>query len=426
MAKPIPSTTSPDSTLTLLREGYYFIAKRCEHFQTDIFQTRFLFQKTICFRGQEAARTFYDTDKFTRKKAAPKRIKDTLFGEGGVQGLDGEAHRQRKQIFMDLMTPEHMAELGDLVERYCRSYARQWQQTDELIVLFDEIEEILCRAVCEWSGVPLPESEVKQHTAELSQMIAGSGRTGPIHWQARQARKRAEAWIESILTKVRNHELEVPEGTAAHAFAWHRSPSGNLLDLHAAAVDLLNVIRPTVAIGRYITFAALALHEHPECRQKLQQDDPEYPHFFVQEVRRYYPFFPFAAAVTRHEFDWQGYHFPAGIRVLLDLYSTNRDPELWEEPDEFRPERFRHWQENAFDFIPQGGGDHYTNHRCAGEWLTIRIMERVLKFLVNDVSYEVPPQNLDISQDKVPTAPNSRFIIKNVSLQTSPAGIPVS
>ena len=31
-----------------------------------------------------------------------------------------------------------------------------------------------------------------------------------------------------------------------------------------AAVELLNVLRPTVAVDRFIVFAALALHRHPE------------------------------------------------------------------------------------------------------------------------------------------------------------------
>jgi fatty-acid peroxygenase len=79
---------------------------------------------------------------------------------------------------------------------------------------------------------------------------------------------------------------------------------------------------------------------------------------------------------------------------------------------------------HAFDFIPQGGGDHYSNHRCAGEWLTIRILERVLKFLANDVTYEVPSQNLKINYAQVPTVPNSRFVIKNVAL--NPAAFQVA
>jgi len=104
----IPSDRGVDSTLQLLLEGYRFITHRCERLQSNIFQTRLLFKKTICLRGEDAAKVFYDNERFCRKNAAPKRVQKTLLGEGGVQGLDGETHRQRKQVFMSLMTPENM------------------------------------------------------------------------------------------------------------------------------------------------------------------------------------------------------------------------------------------------------------------------------------------------------------------------------
>src|SRR3712207_8802226 len=52
---------------------------------------------------------------------------------------------------------------------------------------------------------------------------------------------------------------------------------------------------------------------------------------FVQEVRRYYPFFPFIVALAREDFDWKGYHFEKGTLTVLDLYGTNHDARLWEE-----------------------------------------------------------------------------------------------
>lgn len=412
----IPNTLEFDSTLSLLVDGYEFIPNRCDRLQSDIFQTRFLLEKTICFRGLEAAQVFYDTEKFSRKNAAPKRVKNTLLGQGGVQGLDGPLHHQRKQIFMSLMTPEHMERLGDLTEHQWYEAAKQWEQQEQ-VVLFHEVEKLLCRAVCTWSGVPLPESEVAHRSQDMSAMIDGAGGVGPRHWQGIGARNRAEAWIKGILTQVRDQQLEVPENTAAHAFAWHRDPEGNLMDLQVAAVDLLNVLRPTVAIARYIIFAALALHQNPHCRPKLQTNEDNYQELFTQEVRRFYPFFPFAAARVCEDFEWRGYPFPKGRRVLLDLYGTNRDPDLWGNPKTFSPERFLKWENNSFTFIPQGGGDHYTNHRCAGEWITIRLIKRALDFLVNHLDYEVPPQDLSINLTRIPTIPKSRFIISNIHLK---------
>ncbi len=413
----IPAEPVLDSTLGLLRDGYQFIGRRCDRLQTDIFQTRLRLEKTICMRGAAAAEVFYDPDKFARQNAAPKRVQKTLVGEGGVQGLDGATHRQRKQIFMALMTPERLQQLSDLTLHHCRQYAARWQGQPQ-VVLFDQINEILCRAVCAWSGVPLAEADVAQRTLEMAAMIDGVGSLGFRYVQGVQARKRVEAWIAAVIEQVRASQLSASDETAIAAFAHHRDAQGHFLDTHAAAVDVINVLRPTVAIGRYIVFAALALHQHPHCYHHLKTNENNYGTLFVQEVRRFYPFFPFAAARIKEEFDWQEYHFPKNTLVLLDLYGTNHDSDRWQEPDRFWPERFNHWPENAFDFIPQGGGDHYKNHRCAGEWLTIKLMDQVLDFLINELEYDVPPQDLAVKLTKMPTLPASGFIISNVRLNS--------
>ncbi|HIK14100.1 MAG TPA: cytochrome P450 [Leptolyngbyaceae cyanobacterium M33_DOE_097] len=408
----IPSDHSIDNTLQLLQEGYRFITNRCERLQSNIFQTRLLLKKTICLRGEEAARVFYDNEKFSRKNAAPKRVQKTLLGEGGVQGLDGETHRQRKQIFMSLMTPNNMAYLIELTQQQWQAAAKQWEQRDR-IVLLDAAHEVLCRAVCAWAGVPLPESEVDQRTQDLAAMIDGAGGIGLRYLRARWGRRQTEKWVKSVLDQIRSHALKVPESSAAYAFAWYHTPTGELLDQHAAAVDLINVLRPVVAIAQYITFAALALYQHPECYEKLKAE-ADYQELFTQEVRRFYPFFPFAAARVKQPFDWHDYHFPEGVQVLLDLYGTNHDPQVWENPEEFQPERFREWNGSSYNFIPQGGGDFKMHHRCAGEWITIDIMKMTLDFLVNSIQYDVPPQNLEMSLSRIPTVPKSGFIIKHV------------
>ena len=410
----IPQERTIDSILALAFDGYKFISQRCQRYGSNIFQTRLLFKKTICLRGEEAAKVFYDPEKFSRKKAAPKRVQKTLFGEGGVQGMDGDPHRHRKQMFMSLMSDENIQQLADILDRQWQAEAEKWQTMDK-VVFFKQARGVFCRAVCSWAGVPLPESQVKRRTEDLGAMIDASGAVGLKHWRGRLSRQRTEKWIEGIIERVRNNQLEIPEDSAAYIIANQRDLKGELLDIHTAAVELLNILRPTVAIARYATFAALALHEHPQCRQKLHNSGEEYCEWFVQEVRRFYPFFPFAAAIVSHDFDWHGYHFTQGTRVLLDLYGTNHDPQLWEHPEVFDPERFRDWNGSRFNLIPQGGGDYYINHRCPGEWITIALMKVTLNFLTQSLKYDVPKQNLEISLSKMPTIPKSGFVISNIS-----------
>src|SRR5699024_9507743 len=176
-----------------------------------------------------------------------------------------------------------------------------------------------------------------------------------------------------------------------------------LLDPSIAAVELLNILRPIVATGVYITFAALALHSFPIAKERLVNGSKKDYHMFVQEVRRYYPFFPMAIAKVYDDFIWYGHEFKKDTLVLLDIYGTNHHPDLWKNPNEFRPERFKNWDKNPFDFIPQGGGDYYNNHRCPGEWLTVDIVHATLEILVNQIQYQIPKQKLAYSMTQMPS-----------------------
>jgi fatty-acid peroxygenase len=413
----IPREKSPDSTLALILDPYGFISKRCLHHHSDLFQGRLMFQDAIFMSGPEAAELFYDQDRFMRSGALPARIQKTLFGQGGVQGLDNEAHRHRKQMFMSLMTPERIGRLTEVTAGWWRTYARRWTSMDK-IVLYDELHTLLNRSVCSWAGVPLEEPEIDQRTREITPLFEYAGSIGLKHWRSRLARKRAERWIAGVIEQIRAERLRPPEQSAVNLIAWHRDLDSRLLNPRVAAVEVLNVVRPTVAVAVYITFIAHALHQYPECRAQLRSGAEGYAHLFVQEVRRFYPFFPSVMARVRHDFEWKGYPFPRGRRVILDLYGTNHDARTWAAPDQFRPERFRQWNGSPFNFIPQGGGDHYVHHRCAGEWVTIDLMKAALVFLTEHMKYEVPEQDLRIDYSQMPALPRSRFIISNVETKS--------
>lgn len=409
----IPRDSSPDSTLAFLRQPYDFISQRCEEHDADLFQTRLFLHRTICMLGKEAAELIYDTDRFERRGVPPGRIQKTLFGRGGVQGLDDEDHRHRKQMFLSVIDDGRVGELSEQTAHWLQIYAKRWTGADQ-VILYRELQRILCRAICDWSGIPLPEADVPQRAEQLTKLFDYAGSAGPKHWQARLARRRANAWCRQIIEQIRREELKPPESSAAHVIAWYRDRQNELLSPHAAAVELLNVLRPTVAVSVYITFAAAALHQYPRCRERLQQDGESYAEAFAQEVRRFYPFFPFIGARVRQAFDWHHYHFPKGRLVMLDLYGTNHDGRIWEAPDEFRPERFEHHQPDAFEFVPQGGGDRSRNHRCPGEPIATELIRVAVKFLVQQITYEVPEQDLEIDRSRLPALPRSHMIIQNV------------
>ncbi|WP_408006435.1 cytochrome P450 [Pseudalkalibacillus sp. A8] len=409
----VPHEKTIDNSLALMREGYLFIGNRIDRYESDLFETRLLGEKVICMSGEEPAKIFYDSERFQRKGAAPKRVQKTLFGENAVQTMDGEAHIHRKLLFMSLMTPPHQKRLADLMMREWQKSIGSWQDT-EGIVLFDEAKETLCRISCNWAGVPLKESEARERADDFSDMVDAFGAVGQRHRKGRKARRRTEKWIQSIIEDVRNGKLEADEGSALYEMAFHRQLNGKKLDAEMAAIELINVLRPIVAIATFITFSALALQTHPKYKEKLQSRDERFLEMFAQEVRRYYPFGPFVGARVKKEFVWNDCEFKKGMLVLLDMYGTNHDPRIWGDPEEFRPERFSDWDGNLFDFIPQGGGEAEKGHRCPGEGITVEVMKASLDFLVNKIEYEVPGQDLSYTLLKMPTLPKSGFILSNI------------
>ncbi len=413
----IPREEGIDHSLSLVREGYMYILNKRRSFNSDIFETRLLGKKAICMGGKEAAELFYDPEKFKRKDAAPNRVQQTLLGKNGVQALDGQAHKHRKEMFMSIMSPAELSRLTDITKKQWTSAASKWEAADK-VILYEETKEILFRTACEWAGVPVQESEIKNLANYFASMFESAGAIGPKHWMGRNARNNAEKWMKELIEKVRQGTVTPPENTALYRFAWHRELDGNLLDIEIATVEVINILRPIVAIAIFINFIALAVHHYPKEREKLQIGDEKYAEMFIQEVRRFYPFFPFLQALVKKDFIWNGYQFEKGTLTLLDLYGTNHDPKIWDNPDVFNPARFSNWQESPFEFIPQGGGDYLGGHRCAGEWVTIEIMKVSLNFLVNEITYEFPDQDHSYNMVNIPSIPRSKIVIKNVKLKT--------
>ncbi|HEV7265269.1 MAG TPA: cytochrome P450 [Falsiroseomonas sp.] len=410
---PLPRDGAPDSTLAMLSEGYAFIPNRCRRLDTDIFATRLMLRPAICMSGEEAARIFYQPGRFTRRGALPQTVLRLLQDKGSVATLDGEAHLHRKRMFMSLMTPDSIARLVAAMEAAWRARLPDWQRR-ERVVLLDEAHAILCRAVCDWAGIKLADSEAEARTRELAAMYQGAGAVGPRLLRGALLRRRTERWARDLLQEVRTRNDVAPPGSPLDTIARHLELDGAPLDSRTAAVELLNLLRPTVAVALYITFAALALHEHPAERDALRGGDDAALEAFAQEVRRLSPFFPAVAGRVQEPFDWRGHRFARGAWVVLDIYGSNRDPRSWTDPEAFRPARFHGHTENPFAPIPQGGGDHLAGHRCAGEWATIALMRSAVRLLTGAMRYEVPEQDLRVDLSRMPAQPASGFVIRGV------------
>lgn len=413
-AEKMPHDKGIDNTLEiLLKEGYEYILNRREELGSTVFDTRLLGQKTICLSGEKAAKLFYDKDKFKRDGAMPNRVLNTLFGQAGVQTLDGKAHDHRKQMFMPLLSNEVIKEFREIGEKQWDIGIDKWTDMEQ-VVLYKEVQEILTRTMSMWVGLPVKDEDYPELAKDLTNMFEAAAKIGPAHQAGKKSRKQREDWLTRIVKDVRNEAITIPKDKALYQFTFYRDLNGHLLDENIVAIEILNLLRPMVAVAIYINFVALALHDFPEQKEKVKNGNEAYLEMFAQEVRRFYPFFPFAGARVKKNFEWEGYSFEEDTLTLLDLYGTNHDKTIWENPNNFNPERFRNREENNYDFIPQGGGDYLTGHRCPGEWVTIEMMKTSLDYLVNKIDYVLPEQDFTYSMTEMPSMPKDQMILKEI------------
>ncbi|HLL67444.1 MAG TPA: cytochrome P450 [Micromonosporaceae bacterium] len=413
----MPADRGPrlDNTLPLALDGYAWLPERRRRAGGDV-STRLMGRRAVGISGPEAVRFFYDEAHVRRHTAIPEPVQGTLFGHGAVHTLDGAAHRHRKSIFLSLLGPAGVADVVEHATAAWDEAAASWPHRSR-IVLFDEASRVITRGVCDWAGVHLYADEVVPTARDLVSLVDGFATAGPRHWRARRARGRLQARFGRLVQEVRDGRT-APVGatpSALEVVARHRDLDGSLLSPRVAAVELLNVVRPTVAVCWFVAYAAHAMHRWPEQRARLREDDPAYLAAFVDEVRRFYPFAPFLGARAVRDLTWRGARIPAGSLVLLDIYGQHHDAALWADPYAFRPQRFLDQPVAPDALIPQGGGSAEAGHRCPGEGLTVGLLAALTSRLAR-LDYAVPGQDLTISLRRIPARPRSGVVLTDVGV----------
>lgn len=116
-----------------------------------------------------------------------------------------------------------------------------------------------------------------------------------------------------------------------------------------------------------------------------------YLHAVVKETMRLHPAAPLLLPY-RAENDTVvlGYTVPKNSQVLVNAWAIGRDPEYWENPSEFRPERFMgcdvDYKGRDFEYIPFGAGRRI----CPGMPLAIRMVNLMLAAIIQSFTWRLP------------------------------------
>lgn len=113
----------------------------------------------------------------------------------------------------------------------------------------------------------------------------------------------------------------------------------------------------------------------------------EYLDAVVKETLRLNPVIPDVMRILARPARIGGIDLPAGIGVAPNIYATHRRPDVWPEPERFRPERFLGARPSPYEFLPFGGG----SRRCLGAAFALYEMKIVLASLLERADFALAP-----------------------------------
>ncbi|XP_027185196.1 cytochrome P450 71D7-like [Coffea eugenioides] len=122
----------------------------------------------------------------------------------------------------------------------------------------------------------------------------------------------------------------------------------------------------------------------------------------IKETLRLHPPVPLLLPrECREPCETGGYDVSVGTRVLIDGWAINRDPEFWEDPESFKPERFLdngiEFVGSNFEYLPFGGGRRI----CPGIAFGVASVDLALAQLVSHFDWKLPggakPESLDMT-----------------------------
>ncbi|XP_071361482.1 cytochrome P450 3A40-like [Trachinotus anak] len=154
-----------------------------------------------------------------------------------------------------------------------------------------------------------------------------------------------------------------------------------------------------------LVFLAYTLARNPEVMERLQKEidstfpnkgpvqyeplmEMEYLDSVVNECLRLYPPIPRLDRIAKETVKINGITIPKDMAVVIPVYALHRDPELWPEPEEFKPDRFSKENKQSikpYTYLPFGIGPR----NCVGMRLALVMVKLALVEVLQSYSFSV-------------------------------------
>jgi cytochrome P450 len=363
--------------------------------------------KLVVVSDPEDVKTVFTASPDVAPSAAGSSPVASVMGPSSVLVLTGPEHMRQRKLLLPPFHGERMREYQEVIVEATRREMASWplgramrlQERTRKITL-----EVILRAVF---GVEAERMEaLKAAIAELLEPVHAltvlrvalslptlQRPTGALG----RALDRLDALIYGELRRRRSQEDLAERKDILSLLLQARDEDGQQMtdgELRDELVTLLLAGHETTATS--VAWAIERLVRHPDKLGRLvaeidAQDghgEDRYMTAVVDETLRVRPVVPIVVRMLRQELQVGGYSLPPGTRVVPSIYLTNRNPRVYGDPEEFRPERFLAGGPETFSWIPFGGGIR----RCIGASFAQLEMKLILRTLLSELEPRVPPR----------------------------------
>ncbi|HEY3877056.1 MAG TPA: cytochrome P450 [Trebonia sp.] len=287
-----------------------------------------------------------DAERFTSKAI---EVAGPLESAGGLYlpplTSDPPAHRPNRDVLMPYFKPAQVAEMEPMIRAEARRLVAGLARRGEGDVIEDYAQPLTLAVLTSILGVP----DGSQITGWMIRMI----REGPKDQQVRAgAVREIIAYLDGLLA---GREQAGNTGTDLLSYLNRAEIDGEPLSRkHRIGAGFLILIAGADTTWSAIGSSLWHLATQPDDRQRLL-NEPKLLDSAIEEFLRYYA--PVTVGrLAREDVEAHGRRVPAGDRVILPFAAANRDPAVFDNPDELQIDRRRNRH------LTFGSGAH----RCLG------------------------------------------------------------
>jgi cytochrome P450 len=431
-------TLPPGPRLPALLQGLRFVAEpvaffeRCRRRYGDPFTVHIpVSGRVVLFSDPAAIREIFTGDADVFRAGEANGILRGILGPRSLLLLDGAQHLTERRMMMPPFHGERMLAYGDVMRDVTERAIARWPLGRPFPVLA-EMQAITLEVIVRTVFGVVDEDRGARLTDLLRRFI-GIAVQPLLLWPPLQIDLGSQSPWGRFL-RLRRDIDALLDAEIAQRRATSDTSAEDVLSLLLAARDeegrpmpdeaLRDELMTLLLAGHETTATALAWALHrvltePGVLDRLRDEIRrvggnetlapadvsrlDYLDGVVKETLRLNPVIPDVMRILARPARIGGHDLPAGIGVAPNIYATHRRPDVWPEPERFRPERFVGARPSPYEFFPFGGGVR----RCLGMAFALYEMRVVLATILARAELEVAPgYGLRIVRRNVTWAPS--------------------